>query len=103
MASRWLVGLTLWTLVTLAGLPIARAHSPTGTLTVAVATFGSERWLPQHYVGAEDSGPQTDVRESSQSRPAHGSINASPRRALGDARRRKDLAVSPAERSDVPQ
>src|SRR5687767_8355014 len=27
---------------------------PQGTLTVAVATFGNERWLPNLYVGAED-------------------------------------------------
>ncbi len=27
---------------------------PEGTLTVAVATFGNERWLPYLYVGAED-------------------------------------------------
>src|SRR5262245_35038688 len=27
---------------------------PQGTLTVAVATFGNERWLPHLYVGAED-------------------------------------------------
>jgi peptide/nickel transport system substrate-binding protein len=27
---------------------------PDGTLTVAVATFGNERWLPHLYVGAED-------------------------------------------------
>ena len=27
---------------------------PEGTLTVAVSTFGNERWLPQLYVGAED-------------------------------------------------
>src|SRR5262245_50153721 len=32
----------------------ARAEPPTGTLTVAVATFGNERWLPHLYVGAED-------------------------------------------------
>src|SRR6059036_413774 len=31
-----------------------RAEAPTGTLTVAVATFGNERWLPHLYVGAED-------------------------------------------------
>ncbi len=31
--------------------PIPR---PEGTLTVAVATFGNERWLPHLYVGAED-------------------------------------------------
>src|SRR5712691_12828826 len=28
--------------------------SPEGTLTVAVATFGNERWLPHLYPGAED-------------------------------------------------
>jgi len=32
----------------------AAAAKPEGTLTVAVATFGNERWLPQLYVGAED-------------------------------------------------
>ena len=31
-----------------------RAQAPSGTLTVAVATFGNERWLPHLYVGAED-------------------------------------------------
>jgi peptide/nickel transport system substrate-binding protein len=30
------------------------AARPEGTLTVAVATFGNERWLPSLYVGAED-------------------------------------------------
>ncbi len=30
------------------------AAQPEGTLTVAVATFGNERWLPHLYVGAED-------------------------------------------------
>jgi peptide/nickel transport system substrate-binding protein len=30
------------------------AAQPQGTLTVAVATFGNERWLPHLYVGAED-------------------------------------------------
>ena len=30
------------------------AAQPEGTLTVAVATFGNERWLPQLYPGAED-------------------------------------------------
>src|SRR3989442_12467065 len=30
------------------------ASGPEGTLTVAVATFGNERWLPHLYVGAED-------------------------------------------------
>ena len=32
----------------------AEAAKPEGTLTVAVATFGNERWLPQLHVGAED-------------------------------------------------
>jgi peptide/nickel transport system substrate-binding protein len=32
----------------------ASAAGPEGTLTVAVATFGNERWLPHLYVGAED-------------------------------------------------
>ena len=35
----------------LAGAVDAQPH---GTLTVAVATFGNERWLPKLYVGAED-------------------------------------------------
>jgi len=34
--------------------PVGRADAPAGTLTVAVATFGNERWLPHLYVGAED-------------------------------------------------
>jgi peptide/nickel transport system substrate-binding protein len=33
---------------------LAAAPRPEGTLTVAVATFGNERWLPHLYVGAED-------------------------------------------------
>lgn len=39
-------------LLTLAVMPVSAA--PDGTLTVAVATFGNERWLPHLYVGAED-------------------------------------------------
>ncbi len=39
-----------WIAVTTPG----HAAPPEGTLTVAVATFGNERWLPQLYVGAED-------------------------------------------------
>jgi len=40
----------------LGGLPVASSEAarPEGTLTVAVATFGNERWLPHLYVGAED-------------------------------------------------
>src|SRR2546430_2659967 len=37
-----------------AALPASEAARPEGTLTVAVATFGNERWLPNLYVGAED-------------------------------------------------
>ncbi len=40
----------LWAL---AGGP-GEATGPDGSLTVAVATFGNERWLPHLYVGAED-------------------------------------------------
>jgi peptide/nickel transport system substrate-binding protein len=36
------------------GVELASARSPEGTLTVAVATFGNERWLPSLYPGAED-------------------------------------------------
>src|SRR2546425_3689843 len=35
-------------------VPPGEAAPPEGTLTVAVATFGNERWLPHLYVGAED-------------------------------------------------
>ena len=34
--------------------PPGAAAKPEGTMTVAVATFGNERWLPHLYVGAED-------------------------------------------------
>ena len=44
----------LWTAVTAQGQGAKRADAPAGTLTVAVATFGNERWLPHLYVGAED-------------------------------------------------
>src|SRR6058998_3864204 len=37
-----------------AAITPAHAAPPEGTLTVAVATFGNERWLPHLYVGAED-------------------------------------------------
>jgi peptide/nickel transport system substrate-binding protein len=39
---------------TVLGAPSGAAAKPEGTLTVAVATFGNERWLPHLYVGAED-------------------------------------------------
>jgi len=41
-------------LLATAGWTETPAHAPEGTLTVAVATFGNERWLPYLYVGAED-------------------------------------------------
>ena len=41
-------------LASLLGVGLVCAQSPTGTLTVAVATFGNERWLPHLYPGAED-------------------------------------------------
>jgi peptide/nickel transport system substrate-binding protein len=46
------VGLAL-PLAAYAGATTSGAR-PDGTLTVAVATFGNERWLPHLYVGAED-------------------------------------------------
>src|SRR5207247_10196250 len=50
----WCSVLILAVLAGAAGLAPAAARQPEGTLTVAVATFGNERWLPQLYVGAED-------------------------------------------------
>jgi peptide/nickel transport system substrate-binding protein len=50
---RFIVGsLALALCCTLAVVPADA--KPEGTLTVAVATFGNERWLPNLYVGAED-------------------------------------------------
>src|SRR5437660_5609738 len=36
------------------GVGLVSAQAPAETLTVAVATFGNERWLPHLYPGAED-------------------------------------------------
>jgi len=44
----WIVAALLW------APTAAPGQAPVGTLTVAVATFGNERWLPHLYVGAED-------------------------------------------------
>src|SRR5437870_940160 len=41
-------------LASMLGVGLASAQRPEGTLTVAVATFGNERWLPHLYPGAED-------------------------------------------------
>ncbi len=52
-----LLGITLSIVTTLLwalGVTPGEAARPEGTLTVAVATFGNERWLPNLYVGAED-------------------------------------------------
>ena len=35
-------------LASILGVGLAGAQSPAGTLTVAVATFGNERWLPHN-------------------------------------------------------
>src|SRR5262245_62281233 len=56
---RWTSRLSITTLTVtmlLCGASSApgQAPRPEGTLTVAVATFGNERWLPSLYVGAED-------------------------------------------------
>jgi peptide/nickel transport system substrate-binding protein len=50
---RTIVSLLTVLLLALAWTP-GQAAKPEGTLTVAVATFGNERWLPHLYVGAED-------------------------------------------------
>ncbi len=42
------------TLLSALAVAPGEAARPEGTLTVAVATFGNERWLPSLYVGAED-------------------------------------------------
>src|SRR2546426_6892864 len=53
---QWLRILSSILTVPLLTLAPAATHAakPEGTLTVAVATFGNERWLPNLYVGAED-------------------------------------------------
>src|SRR5262247_4625518 len=48
--STWIMAALLWAVAA----PPSEAARPEGTLTVAVATFGNERWLPHLYVGAED-------------------------------------------------
>ena len=54
MQRHWLVTLAVWLFVALAAATSTVTGQPQGTLTVAVATFGNERWLPHLYVGAED-------------------------------------------------
>src|SRR6266545_1510368 len=51
---RWITAAMVTALLGgLTALPVEGAR-PEGTFTVAVATFGNERWLPHLYVGAED-------------------------------------------------
>src|SRR6266545_2165446 len=51
---RWITAAMVTALLGgLTALPVEGAR-PEGTVTVAVATFGNERWLPHLYVGAED-------------------------------------------------
>jgi peptide/nickel transport system substrate-binding protein len=54
MRSRLSIVVLLVTALLWVALPSAVAAKPEGTLTVAVATFAGERWLPQLYPGAED-------------------------------------------------
>ena len=52
---RWIAPLAVAALCLLTAVAArGQAAKPEGTLTVAVATFGNERWLPHLYVGAED-------------------------------------------------
>src|SRR5262249_20647049 len=53
-ARPWVLALMTAAVAALAAPPVEAAPKPEGTLTVAVATFGDERWLPRLYVGAED-------------------------------------------------
>ena len=50
----WIIALVVAATLAVAVEASAQAPRPEGTLTVAVATFGNERWLPNLYVGAED-------------------------------------------------
>ena len=50
----WCSVLIMAVLASTGGVVPVAAQRPEGTLTVAVATFGNERWLPQLYPGAED-------------------------------------------------
>src|SRR5437667_5569772 len=50
----WCIVLVVAVLAGTAPLVAAPASGSEGTLTVAVATFGNERWLPYLYPGAED-------------------------------------------------
>ena len=53
--TQWLFVIASLALILVGPPAAAPAHAkPEGTLTVAVATFGNERWLPSLYVGAED-------------------------------------------------
>ena len=52
--SAWWTTTLIATLVFCALATGSAEAKPEGTLTVAVATFGNERWLPHLYVGAED-------------------------------------------------
>jgi peptide/nickel transport system substrate-binding protein len=51
----WFGVLVLAALACAAVVEPSAAAKPEGTLTVALATFGNERWLPHLYVGAEDT------------------------------------------------
>ena len=50
----WIIALIVTVTLWVAAVAPGEAAKPEGTLTVAVATFGNERWLPYLYVGAED-------------------------------------------------
>src|SRR5262245_65602532 len=50
----WFIGFIVWVRTLTLGVALASAAPLEGTLTVAVATFGNERWLPHQYVAAED-------------------------------------------------
>src|SRR5437016_2155057 len=54
MRRRLSVVMSIATVLACALAALPAQAKPEGTLTVAVSTFGNERWLPNLYVGAED-------------------------------------------------
>jgi hypothetical protein len=58
----WFIGCVVVVLTCTLGAAPILAAPPEGTLTVAVATFGNERWLPHQYVAAEDVGKPAESR-----------------------------------------
>ena len=98
MQRRWLVMLIALVLAGLMGIAPVAAR-PEGTLTVAVATFGSERWLPHLYVGAEDLVFKPMYENLLSRDPPHTGALTPLLAERWEMLVRSGLVVSPAERS----